>query len=150
MVTITPMTDEALVDWAPRLWRDYHADLIRAGYSQTSADDNVARNRDSTMPEGRLAPGQYVFDIRSEGSIVGNAWLAESNSEWFVYNLEIIESARGRGLGREALIAIEDFVRSRGGTVLSLSVFGFNEVAQRLYVSQGFATVQMSMTKWLD
>ena len=149
MVTLTPMSDDAFAEWAPGMWADYRADLIRAGSSEAAADENVARNQATTMPDGRLAPDQHVFDVREGDETVGVVWLAQRDTEWFVYNLEIAEGFRGRGLGRQALQAAERLARESGGTTIGLSVFGFNDVAQRLYASEGYQTVQTAMTKRL-
>ena len=147
MVTLEPMSDAAFEAWHPRTWANYRADLLRAGYTEAQADENILGTIAATMPDGKLGSGQHVFEVREDEVAVGVAWLAERGSEWFIYDIEIDAEHRGKGLGRAAMRAIEEFVRSRGGASIGLSVFGFNTVAQHLYESEGYDTVRISMSK---
>ena len=143
------MTDETYAIWSERVWTSYREELVLAGESEAAANENVARNREATMPDGALAEGQYVFDVRNDDEPVGVVWLAERDTEWFIYDIEIDASHQGRGFGRGAMRCIEEYVRERGGTAIGLSVFGFNERAQALYRSEGYDVVRISMSKKL-
>lgn len=150
MVTLAPMSDAAFDAWSPRTWANYKADLLRAGFTEDAADENIRQTIAGTMQDGRPGSGQHVFEVHEDGETVGAVWLAERGTDWFIYDLEIDSEHRGKGLGRAAMRAIEDFVRTHGGTSIGLSVFGFNTVAQRLYESEGYDTVRRSMSKRLD
>jgi ribosomal protein S18 acetylase RimI-like enzyme len=80
---------------------------------------------------------------------VGQVWLNEKNSEWFIYDIEVFEKYRGKGFGRETMKAIEVHIRTNGGKVIGLSVFGFNKVAQKLYETEGYEVTRLSMQKKL-
>ena len=149
MITLEPMSDETFAIWSPRTWASYREEIIRAGMSEESADENIAQNIAVTMPDGVLAAGQYVFDVRDGATAVGAVWLAERATEWFIYDIEIDTEHQGKGFGREAMRRIEEFVRAQGGHTIGLSVFGFNHVAQRLYTSEGYETTRLSMQKKL-
>lgn len=150
MITLEPMSDATFAIWSPRTWASYREELILAGMSEEAADENVEQNMAVTMPGGVPASGQYVFDVRDGATTVGAVWLAERASEWFIYDIEIDGEFQNKGLGREAMRRIEDFVRAQGGRTIGLSVFGFNHVAQRLYTSEGYETTRLSMQKKLD
>ena len=62
----------------------------------------------------------------------------------------IRDDYRGRGLGREALEAVEEICRERGIKALRLEVEESNLHAQTLYRSSGFESHDRHlMTKWL-
>ena len=67
-----------------------------------------------------------------------------------MYEIELDEHARGRGIGRATMLAAEALVASRGVRELGLNVFGPNERAIGLYRSLGYATTSMNMAKPLD
>jgi ribosomal protein S18 acetylase RimI-like enzyme len=149
-VTLEPMPPARISEWSERLWVAYRNDIVKAGSSEAEADANVARNREALMPGGQPAPGQHIFDVTLDGAVVGALWLAEhAPGDWFVYDIEIHDTHRGRGLGRASMLAAEDYVRAHGGTKLGLSVFGFNEVAQNLYRSLDYQVLAMNMVKEL-
>ena len=148
VVTLRAMSAARMADWSERLWLTYRADIIKAGSSEAEADANIARNREALMPGGEPGPNQHIFDATVDGDIVGALWLAErSPGDWFVYDIEVDESHRGRGLGRATMVAAEEYVRAQGGIKLGLSVFGFNEVARNLYSSLGYQILAMNMVK---
>lgn len=135
--------------WNERVWRLYREELIRSGVSESAADENVRENLAATMEGGALKPGNFVFDVVQDGDAVGNVWLNERSGEWFIYDIEVFEPHRGKGLGRATMRAIEDYVRRHGGKEIGLSVFGFNKIAQNLYLSEGYEITQLSMQKRL-
>ena len=144
------MTDSEFDVWNEQVWVAYRSELIRAGLSELEADENIQHNKMTTMPEGRPIAGHYFFKVVHEDENVGSVWLNDQGPAWFIYDIEIDQQHRGKGLGRATLRAIEEFVRSNNGTQIQLSVFGFNEVAQKLYLSEGFTTVRLSMSKNLN
>lgn len=149
MITLEPMSERSFATWSPRIWSSYREELIRAGMSEAAADENIEQNVAVTMPGGVLAAGNHVFDVRDGELTVGAVWLAERASEWFIYDIEIDAAHQGQGYGREAMRRIEEFVRAHGGSSIGLSVFGFNHVAQRLYISEGYEITRLSMQKKL-
>lgn len=134
------------------MWREYLESLLKAGSSLEEAERNVERNRSATFDGDTPRSGQFIFDVLSDEQTVGSLWLAQqgSTSEWFVYDVEIDEDFRGRGIGRGTMEVAEKFVRERGGTRLTLSVFGYNTVAQGLYQSLGYQVLASLMYKELS
>jgi ribosomal protein S18 acetylase RimI-like enzyme len=66
-----------------------------------------------------------------------------------LYEIEIEERLRGRGFGREAMLAFEQRARELGAEKVTLNVFGGNEVARSLYHSLGYAEESVHMGKRL-
>lgn len=149
MTRLEKMLQEDFDIWSAQIWVQYRAELVMAGMAEEAADANVAENIAATMPDGKPVDGNFVFTVWHEGAKVGAVWLADRAGEWFIYDIEIKEELRGQGLGRATMRSIEEYVRSKGGSSVSLSVFGFNKVAQNLYLSEGYETVRWSMTKKL-
>lgn len=147
---LVPLNAEESIGYLEGLWPKYRDELIRAGSSDAEADANIEHNKNSLTPGGVIASGQHMFRLTRDGLHIGNLWLAEREAgDWFVYDVEVFEEFRGRGLGREAMQAAEAYARENGATKLGLSVFGFNTVARSLYESLGYAIVAMGMTKHL-
>ncbi|MEI7442898.1 MAG: GNAT family N-acetyltransferase [Actinomycetes bacterium] len=149
MTRLAKMLDDDFKIWNAQVWVKYRAELIAAGITEAAADENVASNMAQTFPEGKLAAGNFVFAVWHDEQKIGAVWLADRAGEWFIYDIEVDENLRGQGLGRATMRSIEDFVRSQEGISVSLSVFGFNKIAQNLYLSEGYETVRWSMTKKL-
>ena len=94
-----------------------------------------------------MNPGNYVLEVVYEAQAIGNVWLVQKEAEWWIYDIELDEEHRSKGLGRLALQAIEKFVKDHQGNKLNLSVFGFNKIAQNLYLSEGFEVTRIQMHK---
>jgi ribosomal protein S18 acetylase RimI-like enzyme len=67
----------------------------------------------------------------------------------YLYEIEIDEAERGRGLGRAAMEAFEREAARRGLAELELNVFGGNTVARSLYQSLGWRETAVHMAKRL-
>ena len=114
------MSAERVGEWLPGMWAGYRASIVAAGYSAETADANVARNRAALTSGEGLTEGNHVFDVLVEGRPVGVVWIGrasgESESEYYVYDVEVDEAERGRGYGRVAMELVEAWVRAAGGT----------------------------------
>ena len=71
------------------------------------------------------------------------------DARW-IYDIEIDDEHRGRGLGRAALTLAEEHAASTGARTLGLNVFGQNTVARGLYASAGYRETAIIMSKALD
>jgi GNAT superfamily N-acetyltransferase len=96
-------------------------------------------------------PGHDLFVGTVDGEVVGNLWLFtdpnQSVPHTFIYDIEILESHRGRGLGRALLEAAEVWCAERGVSSVRLNVFAPNTTARALYESAGYAPTSMHMMK---
>jgi len=124
---------------------------VNGGYPREvalqKARDDIAR----ILPDGLATEGQLFFVIEHDGQPVGRLWLAARTGgivpAIFVYEIEVEEAFRGRGLGRAAMLLAEEEARARGFTRLELNVFGGNDVARGLYRSLGYVESAVQMAK---
>lgn len=149
MVDLIEMNHAEFTKWNEHVWVAYRNELIKSGSTETEADQNVQLNISQTMPEGVPLAGNYIFNVRHNDQNVGAVWLNDRDSKWFIYDIEIEEKHQGKGLGRATMNAIESFIREKGGSEISLSVFGFNHRARKLYESEGYEITRLAMTKTL-
>ena len=133
----------------------YARDMVdQAGLSREAAEAKAEHDWTSLLGQGLSSSGQFLFAVEdaATGERVGDLWYAEREDESggnaaFVYSVEIFESFRGRGLGRRAMLLIEEHARSRGLTQISLTVFGGNDVARSLYRSLDYSETAVFMAK---
>ena len=145
MVRLERLPEDRLPAWLEQMWDGYRSALAEAGYGPAEIEANIERNSASLLVDGRLNADQ----------VVGNLWLAPradegASEQWYVYNVEIDDAVRGRGLGRATMRAAEEYVRDQGGQSLGLNVFGYNTVARSLYESLGYRTLALQMRKDLS
>jgi ribosomal protein S18 acetylase RimI-like enzyme len=100
-----------------RAWRDWAAGRWRGGTAAVFA--------------GRAAAGAVV------GTATGAAYDAEE-SVAHVYAMWVAPDARGAGVGRALLDAVEGWARDGGRTRLVLAVTETNEGARRFYEACGY------------
>ena len=144
-------TREESTEWLAEMWVSYRHALLDAGMSEEAADQNIERNRSQILDGDALVEGHYVLDVMSDGETVGTLWLSQSSpqqpGEWYVYDVVVHEAYRGKGLGRQTMLAAEEFVTAHGGTRLALNVFGPNRVARSLYESMDYQVRAIGMFK---
>jgi ribosomal protein S18 acetylase RimI-like enzyme len=154
MFELKALEEDELTPYFEDLWRDYRAEFIAAGFSEDYADESVENSKKSHFPDQRLAPGNSIFFAYNQGEKVGKLWLysieREGKSEWSIYDIETFGAFRGKGFGRTIMMAAEDYVRAAGGDSISLSVFGNNQVARKLYESLEYETIRVGMKKKLE
>ena len=153
-VRLRPMRDDEYDAFYEDGVERYARDIAENGgfeyeYAHAKSIEDFAR----TLPQGLASPDQFVLVVEDdEGRGVGMLWWAIRQNQIganyaFVYNVVIDEAERGRGLGRAAMLALEDDVRAHGLDRIELNVFGGNEVARGLYRSLGFAESAVYMGK---
>lgn len=83
-------------------------------------------------------PATVAFVARDGESVVGWAWgfrqlRADGDSMLLLYEIEVVESERGRGIGRELVNAFLDLGRSEGHRKVWLFTEADNHEAMALY-----------------
>ena len=144
--------DAEFAAWVEACVVAYAEDEVTAG--RVSREDSLARARESyvgLLPQGPDTPGARVVRLHEGDVPVGWLWVAlkadgPADLAW-VYDVELDEAHRGRGLGRAAMLLAEDLARELGATALGLNVFGGNAVARRLYASLGYTETAVQMRK---
>ena len=151
MIHLVELPNQDLEEWLALMWADYRNQLLGAGFSFEEASLNIEQNGKALFDNGVPNQDQRVFHVLDDGVKVGSLWLAtrekQHAGEWYVYDIMIDEEYRGQGFGRSTMRAAEDYVKSQGGTILELNVFGPNAAARRLYESLGYKTMTIGMRK---
>jgi ribosomal protein S18 acetylase RimI-like enzyme len=154
MFELKPVQEDELSAYFDTLWQDLRVEFTEAGFSTEYADENIESTRKQFFPNDELAPGNFLFYAFNDGVKVGKLWLCsverESKTEWSVYDIETFNGFRGKGFGRSIMLEAEDYVRSKNGVSISLTVFGNNVVARKLYDSLNYETTRVGMKKSLD
>jgi ribosomal protein S18 acetylase RimI-like enzyme len=151
MVNLESKTSHELSAWLPSKKDEYIAERVKAGESPDVARRMSDSQFADLFPDGNPADGQHVMNVLDDEEIVGTLWMGRPFSgdahTWFIFDIEIAKDCRGRGYGRSAMEAAEEWTRERGGTRVALNVFGPNLVARSLYDSLGYEVLATSMFK---
>jgi ribosomal protein S18 acetylase RimI-like enzyme len=143
-VELDEMDGSSLREFVARSRTAYVEESVAAGRDRADAERAAGEVLDRAFPGGTASHGHVVFDILVAGNAGGCLWLGPRSPErrdaWWVWDIEVDASHRGRGVGRSAMQLAEDEARSRGATSLGLHVFGDNGTARRLYESLGYLT----------
>ncbi len=156
-VALRPLREDELAAFRARTQAGYVRSMVdEGGMPEEAAEAKGEQDMTTLLAAGLTAPGQHLFALEdtSNGEQIGDLWFAERDSDFgdkaaFIYAIEIFEQFRGHGFGREAMVALEDEVRSRGLGRIALNVFGGNDVARSLYRSAGYAETAVFMSKEL-
>lgn len=149
---LRPLRDDELPAFRESSQRGYAESIEQSGgMPRDLAREKAQRDFESLWPDGRPGPDQWLYAVQDDDVDVGYLWLAERDNQGrkviWIYNIEIDEQHRGRGLGREAMRLAEGEARARGLGRVELNVFGGNEVARNLYRSLGYEESAVWMGK---
>ena len=153
---LEPLTDAEFDAWAEHSRQGFAAQQVAAGLQpEAEAREAAQRGFAALLPDGLATPTHHVFRVVGpEGGTVGHLWVRvrelSSEVEGYVYDVELLPEARGRGLGRATMLAAEEVARTFGVTVMRLNVFGHNTRAIRLYESLGYTVSSATMTARVD
>lgn len=151
-IAMRPIRPDELPGWLAHTREGYAEDMVRnAGASPDQARAKAEADTDSLFPDGSPSAEQFVYVVEVDGEPAGQIWFAVRDGEFgrmiWVFSVEIDAGFRGRGLGRAAMLFVEDEARRRGIPRIALNVFGGNEVARGLYLSLGYDEVAVEMAK---
>jgi GNAT superfamily N-acetyltransferase len=149
-VSLRPMTDDEIDEWLDERSEEYIADRVAMGEDPDEARRIAGQQYGELFPDHRPAPGQYAYCVLGDDGPIG--WLvlgrrgADEGAFW-VWDVKIVESERGKGHGRTTMLLAEEAAREAGAKTLGLNVFGRNTVARNLYESLGYSTLAIQMQK---
>jgi ribosomal protein S18 acetylase RimI-like enzyme len=157
-IRLRPLRDDELPDFIERGKREYTRALVdEAGLSPERAAAKTESDYASLFPDGMRQPNQRisVLEDADSGETVGRLFWGErqppdgGGPRCYLYDIEIDEGYRGRGLGRRAMQLLEQEARALGLPGIDLNVWGGNDVARSLYRSLGFLERGVFMSKEL-
>jgi ribosomal protein S18 acetylase RimI-like enzyme len=152
MVKLVPMQQEDFEPYLERGIREYADDHVRNG--NWSAEEALERSRkefEQLLPEGVNSKDQFLYSIVAEtdGNKIGLLWVQVKDQKAFVYDFTIDETFRGKGYGKQALLALDEKLKSMHVESVGLHVFGDNITAQELYKKMGYQITGIHMKKTL-
>jgi ribosomal protein S18 acetylase RimI-like enzyme len=150
---LRPMGESEFSEFLVSSREGYIASRVTSGEDPLEAARAVNEMSREMFPGDKPGPGHVLYTVEEDGTRVGSLWLGPPSDgrpdEWWVWDIVIEESCRGRGLGKACMLLAEREVSARGATHLGLTVFGHNPVARHLYESLGYSAVYMRMSKTL-
>ncbi len=153
---LRPMTAEEFVPYEDADAHHYAENMVRAGFWSSEGAFNKAKNTHANLlPEGVHTKDHLFFvieDTQARDSI-GVIWLFIDREtqppSGFIYDLLLHAQFRGRGLAKQAMLALEEKAKGLGLASLALNVFEDNLVAKSLYTSLGYEVQSLNMRKLL-
>lgn len=154
MVRLVPMNEDELEVYLKKAIPEYAADKTGAGdWSEDEALERSCKSYNELLPQGVKTENNYLFRIQilETGEKIGILWMKHElpRPYGFIYDFAIDESKRGKGYGRQAMLALDDIAKELGIESLALHVFAKNAVAKGLYKSLGYEVTSQNMTKRL-
>lgn len=156
MIRLDPMTEDEFRTFQARDIVNYASENVKAGYwTEHESLEKARKQYAKLLPNGVHTEGHHLFTIVESATEtkIGVLWLHVRNedgrSSGFIYNIELDESQRGKGYGKQALLTLEHKARELGLTALGLHVFAHNTTAMYLYQKVGYETKSMNMIKEL-
>ncbi|MBI5841787.1 MAG: GNAT family N-acetyltransferase [Chloroflexi bacterium] len=156
MIKLIPMTENEFKAYLDEDIARYAETNVQAGYwDESDALEKSRQVHEQLLPEGLATKNQHLFSIidDSSGQYLGMIWLEIKpegrNPSAFIYDFVINKEFRGQGIGKQALLAAENVLRSLGVKTISLHVFNDNTAAKKLYEKVGFEITSYNMRKKL-
>jgi len=154
MVRLVPMTIKEFEAYLEKAIPEYAAD--KAGAGDWSEEEALERSRKSyleLLPQGVKTENNYLFRIQLEesGEKIGMIWMKHETPRphGFIYDIALDEDQRGKGYGKQTMLALEEVARELGLMTIGLHVFANNTAAMRLYKGLGYEVTSQNMTKKL-
>ena len=152
MVILIPMEQAEFEAYLEEDIQRYAQEHVRVGnWKPSEALEKSTKEHEKLLPNGLESKNQYLFTLLDEDTDakVGILWVNIEGDRAFVYDFIIDEALRGKGYGRQALMALEEKLRSMNVDSVGLHVFGDNIPAQELYKKMGFQITDINMLKVL-
>ncbi|MFB4349273.1 GNAT family N-acetyltransferase [Microbacterium sp. CR_7] len=146
-ILVEPMAAERFPSFAAASESAFAEELAASGrYSLEDARVESHRQMTQELPDGVATEGQELFTATVDGEEVGILWVGlrsrGGRPHAFILDIEVAESERRRGYGREMMLAAERVARDRGADSIGLHVFGANSGAIALYEGLGYRRVE--------
>ncbi|PSH68690.1 GNAT family N-acetyltransferase [Phyllobacterium brassicacearum] len=154
MISSRPMRDSEYPGYLEYFLPDYAAE-ISTNYGLSSLEALVQAKREIAhdLPYGVDTPGEVVLCVVNRTSdtesVVGYLWyrpdLAARSA--FIKDFHIFAQHQGKGLGKQALNALEAELSRAGFEQIKLRVAEDNKRAKHVYETTGFRVTGVNMSK---
>jgi len=151
MTKLEPIQQEDFERFLESEIRGYAEDHVRNGnWPAEGAIDRSRKEFESLLPDGIHSKDQFVWSIIDEkNNKIGVLWVQVKDQKAFIYDFVIDEAMRGKGYGKQALIAMDEKLKAMNVESVGLHVFGDNITAQELYKKMGYQITGIHMKKEL-
>src|SRR5688572_32069770 len=140
MVKLIPMQQEDFESFLERGIREYADDHVRnENWPAEGALERSKKEFEDYLPNGIDSKDQYLYSIigGADGNKIGILWVQVKDQKAFIFDFMIDESFRGKGYGKQALITLDEKLKSMNVEAVGLHVFEDNVIAYELYKKMG-------------
>jgi len=155
MVKLIPMAQKDFETYRERGIREYAEEHVKTGnWKKSEALEKSRAEFDKLLPNGLQSKDEFIYSIvdESTGQKMGILWMEvkmdETPRRAFGYDFIVYEEFRGQGFGKQALIALDELLKSMDVDSMGLHVFGHNTNAFELYKKMGFEITNINMRKY--
>ena len=154
MVKLIPMEQADFSAYLDRGIAEYAEDKVKSG--NWTAEEALERSRkefEKYLPDGLQSKNQYILSIvdGTGAQKLGMLWVEvkmdSPQHEAFIFDFRVKEEFRGKGYGKQALVALDEKLISLNVDSVGLHVFGHNIVAQEVYKKSGYEITNINMRK---
>ncbi len=149
-VRLDPMTWDEFDPWSEQSVDGFATRLASAGLMSSDEAAAYARRQLADLLPGGIATPLHLLrtvrEIAPGEPVVGHVWVRVGPAEppatavvAYVFDIDVVESARGRGLGTAIMRSLEQAARDLGADVVRLTVFAEDVPARRMYDRLGYS-----------
>ena len=155
MIQLVPMLESEFDSYVEKTAPAYAAENVKAGYwPEEGALERSRKVFEDLLPQGVKTENNYLFRIQltENGEKIGMIWMKHEapRRHGFIFDFMLDEIERGKGYGKQAMLALEEIARKMGLATLGLHVFTHNIPALRLYEKLGYEATSQNMQKKLN
>jgi len=155
MVRLVPMTEIEFEAYLEETVPEYAADKARAGdWPEKEALELSRKSYQRLLPQGIKTEHNYLFRIQvgETEDKIGILWMKHEapRPHGFIFDIVVDEAKRGKGFGKQAMLALEVFAKELGLETIGLHVFAHNPAAMQLYKNLGYEVTSQNMVKRLE
>ena len=152
----TKFNTDQFAAWRTHSIAAFARDKVEAGtWTSEEADLRAIESFDQLLPVGMNTVGHAIRRVvtAEDHELRGWFWVGPATDSapgtGWLFDIEIVPTHRGRGLGREVMALVETEARRLGYARIGLHVFAHNPVARQLYESCDYHLTDLCYAKTL-
>jgi GNAT superfamily N-acetyltransferase len=139
VVTFTVVTSSReiarVAELADIIWREHYIPII----GKPQVDYMLEHFQSASAIEKQIVQGIYYFVIQTEGMTVGYLAFEKQGKTLFLSKIYLLDSHRGKGVGKAAMEFIEEKARGLECADIALTVNKYNDQSINAYAQMGFS-----------
>lgn len=153
-VKLIPMKEETFKQYYKNSLEDYAYEHVKAGsWKGDEAVQKATEEFEQLLPDGLATKDHFLFSVLHDSEPIGILWLYVTPTDQeklaFIYDIELEEEQRGKGLGKATMVALDEYAKLEGVKQIRLHVFAHNQRAVELYKTMGYEMTDYHMQKRL-